>query len=257
MPSGTPRRQFLRTVGIFAAGALGGCAGAGHAGRSYSVTPAPIPSDPPTPTPHESPAEPDLQSTQIVFDVTVLEAFSELSPARVGISVTNTSTHRLHALARSRYVLPFLDNDYTGTDRTGDPALFLAPDESQVIVEPGGEPPQRLGAALPDSSVDDCWILPFDWPAARQSESAPLEAVSLPPGGTRAHRYSLFFIDECESGEFTFVNSFDMVVGNIRPDTQLYRARFEFVLTLTENLEAHVDILDPVIGRPSGDRGRK
>lgn len=257
MLGGPLRREVLRAVGAAVTGSLAGCGAAPRGGGSVSVTPAPVPNETVSPPGQQGSIGPDLPPDALWFDVSVLRPFSATRTAGLEITVRNAGDRRLAALAGSRFVLPFVDGDYAGVDRSGEPGLALFPSDTRLIVDPADAQPQRLAALLPDEPVDGCWRLPFDWPAAWQPRNAQLHAVSLGPGERRRHQYDLYFIDECTTGAFAFENTFDLAVG--QPDGQgdLYRARLGFVLTVTETQGIKIGIEEPRILTPPSGRGRK
>jgi hypothetical protein len=82
--------------------------------------------------------------------------FSDRSPARLEITARNTSETTFTAMGGPAHVLPFVDDDYASVDPTGEPVLFLAPDDSSPTVDPEDEQPSRLrplGDAGPCSST--------------------------------------------------------------------------------------------------------
>lgn len=257
MLGGRSRREVLQAVGAAVTGSLAGCGVARRGGGSVSVTPAAVPSETPSPPGQQAVIGPDLSPRQLRFDVSVVRPFSASSTAGLEITLRNTSERRLAALAGSRFVLPFVDEDYAGVDAAGDPGLALIPADTRLIVDPADAQPQRLAALLPDEPVDGCWRLPFDWPPAWQPRNAQLNAVSLGPGEHRQHQYDLYFIDECTTGAFTFENTFDLAVGQPPGDGDLYRARLGFVLTVTETRGIRVGVEEPSIRSPPSGRGRK
>lgn len=244
---GSPsRRRVLRLAGAAATASIPGCARAGDLGESPpSVTPAPVPSN--TGTRTGAPTTPTPNPIDIEFSVTLRSGFSERSPVRLEITARNAGDTAVTATGGPAHVLPFTDDDYAGVDPTGNPVLFLAPDDSSLTVVPKGEEPRGLAKALPASPVDGCWTLPFDWPAAWGRQSSTGSGVRLGPGESRCHRYGVYFIDECVAGTVAFANTFVLVASEPPISRNSYRARFRFVLTITGDLEVLVDAQAPVI----------
>lgn len=251
MPSRTSRRRFLRLAGATAAG-LAGCSQTdGSAGR-ITVTPAPLPADRPSSSSSSAGTTDAATAAALEFDVRLRSGFSDASPARLEIVVRNVGDIVLTALGGSEHVLPFVDDNYAGVDRTGHVSLFLAPDDSALTVAPEGGEPGPLDEFLPAAPVAGCWSLPFDWPAAWGSQSATGHSVSLPPGEHRRHRYGLYYVDECIAGSFAFANTFELVAGDSPGERSPARVRLGFVLTVTGELEVLIGVQNPVIEVPPG-----
>lgn len=247
------RRRFLRSLGAAAATGLAGCAATRDAGEPLSVTPAPVPSAEPRPTPTPSTPGPTPPSDALELEVRARSGFDTASPAELDISLRNAGETLLTALDGPHYAVPFVDDDYVGTDWTGDPELLLVPDGAEVTVEPEGRDPGPIQAYLPESSPDGCWTVPFDWPAARAGRNAILHAIPLQPGEQREHRYRVYSLEGCVTGTFSFVNTFDLAVGDPPLGRALYRARLGFDLALSEALAPLVRVHDPVIERPADE----
>lgn len=226
--------------------ALAGCAFGGGAARAPSVTPAPVPTDPKSPTPEPTPPPPSPDD--LAFDVTVLGEFTAASPGRLGISVRNTGDRLLTGVGDRQHVLPFVDDDYAGLDESGQLALFLAPDDTTLTIQPEGERGDRVGQFLPDTSTDGCWQLPFDWPAARGAEPAVRYTVSVPPGETVSHEYGLYYIDACGPRRVTFENTFDLANTDPPQVGTLRRTRLGFTLTVAPAEPIRVDVHEPRVG---------
>jgi hypothetical protein len=256
MASGGSRRDFIQLVGAAVAGSTAGCGARDTGDQGITVTPAPVPSTTPKAT-NELRARPAELASRIEFDVTVLIGFSKASPAGLEISVGNRTERQVTALAGSRFVLPFVDRDYVGTDRSGAPGLLLAPNPTRLIVDPKAGAGERLTAALPEAPIDGCWTLPFEWPAALRTRDATLQFATLVPGEHRDHRYRLYFIEDWAPGTFTFQNRFDLTVGRTREDRELYLARLGFEVTVTDDRDVQVVVRDPVIASPRSSADRK
>lgn len=243
------RRDFLRRAGAAGLGGLAGCAMTEPATTPPTVTPAPVPTDTATAavTARRVPPPPDPGALQ--FRVEILAGFTETSPARLEISIRNQGESLVTALDGHEYVFPFVDDDYIGIDWTGDPELLLVPDEPKVRVAPDDAEPNTMDAFLPDAPTAGCWSVPFEWPGDRAPQPTMLHAVPLPPGETRRHRYTLYFLDECSSGTFTFENSFDLAVGDPPIERGLYRARLAFDLARSDSTGLLVRADDPRIER--------
>lgn len=250
MPPRPDRRRFLRSLGAAAATGLAGCATARDPSGSLTVTPAPVPSADPGATPTASQPGPAPPSDALELEVRARSGFDAASPAELDISLRNAGETLLTALDGPRYVVPFVDDDYVGTDWTGDRELLLVPDDAEVTVEPEGGDPGPIQASLPESSPDGCWTVPFDWPAARAGRNAILHAIPLQPGEQRDHRYRVYSLEGCVTGTFSFVNTFDIAVGDPPLGGALYRAQLGFDLALSETLAPLVRVHDPVIESP-------
>lgn len=243
------RRDLLRLAGATGLSGLAGCALSEPTTTPPTVTPAPVPTDTKTAavTARRVPPPPDPGDLQ--FTVEILDGFSEASPARLEIRIENQGTSLLTALDGTEYVFPFVDDDYTGIDWSGDPELLLVPNDPKVRVAPGDAEPATMDAFLPDAPTDGCWSVPFEWPAARAPRPAMLHAVPLPPGATRRHRYELYFLEECSSGTFAFENTFDLAVGDPPIERGLYRARLAFDVARSDSTGLLVRVDDPRIER--------
>lgn len=256
MRSGRSRREFLRVAATTLSGAIAGCAARSTGDDQVSVTPAPVPTTS-TETADPTPERVAELSDRMEFEVEVLSEFSETLPARLEITVWNRNEKRVTALAGSQFVLPFVDRDFAGVDQSGDPGLSLVPDETRVIIDrPDGEP-RRLTALLPDEPIDGCWQLPFAWSPTWLTRDATLQIVTMVPGEWRSHRYSLYFIEDCGPGTYSFENRFDLTVGEAGGDRDLYIARLGFDVTVREDRTLQVSSQDPEIAVPSSGQGRK
>lgn len=242
------RRRVLRLAGAAASG-LAGCSMAGDSTSRPTVTPAPVPTRPSTGTR----VRPTPGADAIAFEVAVRRSFTELSPGRLAITFENVGETRLTALDGPEYVLPFVDDDYAGTDAAGDPALLLVPDDSTLVVDPEGEPAGHVGTFLPEAPSNGCWTVPFDWPDARGASTRTLRAVTLPPGARRRHEYSLFFIGACAAGTYRFENTFDLAAGDPPSEAGLVRTRLGFEVTVEETMAIRVRVHEPVLAGPTSD----
>lgn len=250
MPTGATRRDFLRSLGVSAIGAVSGCASASQQPRRLSVTPAPIPTGPASSDHGDPNPRRELGSRDFVLKVREMSGFTPTTPARLGIAVTNTSIRDITAKVESIYGLPFLDDDYAATDRMGETRLFLAPDDPMLTIEPKGQEPVRLDSVLPDEPIGDCWKLPFDWQPTGLNEGNETRLIQLPPGKTRSHQYSLYYVGDCGAGKFTFENILAVAVGPPTTRAEWQRVRLGFVVTVTENRDLTVGALTPEIGPP-------
>lgn len=247
------RRRFLRAVGAVAASGLAGCATRRAGPGRPTVTPAPVPSDRPTPTAGSPTARPPPSPDVLELEVRALSGFEVERPARLEISLQNAGDAMLTALDGPAHTVPFVDDDYVGTDWSGDPELLLVPDEAELTLDPAGADPGPIQTFLPSASTDGCWSVPFDWPADRATTSAVLHAIPLQAGERRRHEYSLYSLDGCTTGTFSFVNSFDLSVGDPPFGRDLHRARLGFDLALSDRLAPVVRVHDPVIGPAAGE----
>lgn len=247
MPPHPDRRRFLRALGATASAGLAGCAAVRDEGGRLTVTPAPVPSADPRPASTPSESGPSPPSDALELEVRARSGFDVASPAELDISLRNAGETLLTALDGPRYAVPFVDDDYVGTDWTGDPELLLVPDDAEVMVDPAGSDLGLIGSYLPTSSPDGCWTVPFDWPAARGGRNAVLHAIPLQPGEQRDHRYRVYSLEGCVTGTFSFVNTFDIAVGDPPLGGALYRAQLGFDLALSETLAPLVRVHDPVI----------
>lgn len=247
MPTPVARRRLLQVASTAVATGLAGCAVTDGSSRPVTVTPAPVPSDrsPPTDTDQSQPPPPPADA--LGFRVTVLGDFGSAHPARLEIAVRNEGAVPLTALGTSPNVLPFADDDLTGTDWSGDPEVLLIPDDAELVVDPAGAEPAPVGEFLPSSPVDGCWSVPFDWPEDRDATAGDINAVSLAVGETRRHRYGVYFIDGCTTGTFSFEHTFDMAVGDGPIEPGLYRGRLAFDLAVSDTMGPLVRVRDPVI----------
>lgn len=251
MPSRS-RRRFLRTAGLAAASALGGCGFAGGSGSPATVTPVPVPTDTPVPTPEPTPPPPTPED--FAFDVTILSGFDVATPARLGITFENTGDRLLTGLGGRQFVLPFVDDDYGGLDESGRFGLFLAPDDTALSVAPEGQSAGPVGRFLPDEPTDGCWRLPFDWPAAEGVQPGILYTVTVQPGEAVRHEYGLYHVDDCEAGRFTFEGTFDLTNTNPPLEQGLRRTRLGFDLVVSPAETLRLDVHDPVVAGPPATR---
>lgn len=240
-PSPT-RRAVLRAVGGAATAGLAGCTRRGDGFAQLSVTPAPVPSD--SPTPSSPTIGSALSRAEVEFRVRARSGFDETGPARLEISLRNAGDTLLTVLDSPRLSVPFVDDDYVGTDWSGDPGVLLVPDGSELTVDPAGADPGPIGEFLPESSPDGCWTVPFDWPAARGPTSDVLHAVPLQPGEHRRHGYGVYSLDGCATGTFSFENTFDLAAGDPPFGRDLVRARLGFDLALSDALAPVVRVDD-------------
>lgn len=250
MPS-PGRRRFLRSLGATAAAGLAGCAAVPDEGGRLTVSPAPVPSTDPTSTSTAAESGPPPPSDVLELEVRARSGFDTASPAELDISLRNTGETLLTVLDGPRFAVPFVDDDYVGTDWTGEPELLLVPDDAEVTVDPAGSDPAPIQSYLPESSPDGCWRVPFDWPAAWTGTNAVLHAIPLQPDERREHRYRVYSLEACVTGTFSFVNTVDLAVGDPPLGRALYRARLGFDLALSEALAPLVRVHDPVIESPS------
>lgn len=252
MAPNASRRRFLMTVGAAAVSGVSGCAGRRRTADRLTVTPAPVPTDRPSPARNSPAPSPSPAPEVLAFEIQVRSGFDESSPARLSASLRNAGDTMLTALDGPRYTVPFVDDDYVGTDWTGDPELLLVPDDAELVVEPAGADPGPIQAFLPTSSADGCWSVPFEWPDARVASNLVFHAIPLPPGERRRHDYELYTLDGCVTGTFSFVNTFDLSVGDPPFGHDVVRARLGFDLALSGIHEPLVRVHDPVIG-PSAE----
>lgn len=251
MAQSPTRRGLLRAVGGAATAGLAGCTRRRDGFGKLSVTPAPVPSDGPTSaTPTRGPA---LSRADLELRVRVRSGFDETGPARLEIALRNAGDTLLTVLDGPRQTVPFVDDDSVGTDWSGDPAVLLVPDGSDLTVDPADGEPAPIGEFLPDASPDGCWTVPFDWPAARGPTSAVLHAVPLQPGERRRHGYSLYSLEGCATGTFSFENSFDLAAGDPPFGRDLVRARLGFDLAISETMAPVVRVHDLAFETSAGD----
>lgn len=246
MPSVPARRRFLQLASVAVTTGLAGCVATGGPSRPVTVTPAPVPSDRPPTTATDRP-HPPPPADALGFRVTVIGDFDAAHPARLEIAVRNEGAVPLTALGTSPHVLPFVDDDYTGTDWSGDPELLLIPDEAELVVDPAGAESAPVGEFLPSTPADGCWSVPFDWPEAHDTGAGGIHAALLAPGETRRHRYGLYFTDGCASGTFSFEHTFDLAAGDVPIEPGLYRGRLAFDLAVSDTMGPLVRVRDPVI----------
>lgn len=247
------RRRFLQAVGAVAAAGLAGCATHRAGPGKPTVSPAPVPSDRSTPTAGSPTARPPPSPDVLEFEVWALSGFEVEHPARLEISLRNAGDAMLTALDGPMHTVPFVDDDYVGTDWTGDPELLMVPDEAELTLDPPGADPAPIRTFLPSTSTDGCWSVPFEWPADHAATGAVLHAIPLQPDERRRHEYSLYSLDGCPTGTFSFVNTFDLSVGDPPFGRDLYRARLGFDLALSDRFEPLVRVYDPIIGPTAGD----
>lgn len=251
MPPPPTRRRFLQLAGTAAATGLAGCSRTGGSTGQPPVTPAPVPSDRPTTTPRADATVSGPTAEDLAFDVALESGFSVESPARLEIAVRNDGDGVLTAVGGPDHVLPFVDDDYVGVDRTGHPTLFLAPDDAGLTIAPAAGDPGPLGEFLPAAPVEGCWSVPFDWPAAWGPQPAILRTDSLDPGETRRHGYGLYYLEACVAGTFAFASTFELTSAEPPFGGPATRARLGFVVTVTGDLEVLVGVQDPVVEPPS------
>lgn len=249
----SPRRRFLRALGVAAASGLAGCATAREGAEPVTVTPAPVPSDSPSATPATPKPRPSPQPDDLELVVRAGSGYDQASPAELDISLRNAGDRLLTVLDGPAYSVPFVDDDYVGTDWSGDPELLLVPDGAELVVEPPGADPGPIQTFLPTAPGDGCWTLPFDWPATRVTSNAVLHAIPLQPGERRQHRYRLYPLDGCATGTFSFVNTFDVSVGDPPFGRDLVRARLGFDVAISKVFGPLVRVHDPVIGPAADD----
>lgn len=249
MSSGSTRRAFLRSAAGAGAAGLAGCTGGDRSVDVGGVTAAPVPSDSPAATSTASPV-PAPTADEIGFWVEVLDGFTSSAPARLAISFWNRGQRVLTALDGPAHTLPFVDDDYLGVAPEGDAGLLLLPDDAELVLDPEGADPGPIGSFLPDAPTDGCWRVPFEWPEARDHDTAVLTAVSVDPGVLRRHEYRLYFVEECAPGVYRFEHTFDLAAGDPPGERALHRARLAFDATVTASMGVRVDVDEPVVGPP-------
>lgn len=253
MASTPSRRRFLRVLGATAATGIAGCATARDGAERLTVTPAAVPSDSPSPAPATPEPGPSPPPDALELEVRARSGFDQSSPPELEISLRNAGDTLLTVIDGPAYTVPFVDDDYVGTDWSGDRELLLVPDGTELVVEPDGADPSPIQAHLPTESADGCWTVPFEWPAARVPSDPVLHAVPLHPGERRRHGYRIYSLDGCVTGTFSFVNTFDVSVGDPPFARDLVRTRLGFDVALSEILDPLVRVHDPVVG-PAADR---
>lgn len=216
------RRQAL-SLATLSIAPLSGCV---SGTRTQSPNPSPTEaSESPSPT-----AAPDqISAADFEFEVSVLGEFTDRHPGRLRIDFTNNSDEELWGMDGPEYSIPFVDDDYASNDLE----LLLIPDD-------GGP---QVDGTFPESLTNGCWTVSFEWPDAWEAETAILLARRVPPGETVSHEYSLYYIDECVSGTFTFENELELQKGG-RDDP--WPARLGFDLTISEQ-EMSASVHEPVI----------
>lgn len=243
------RRGFLTLAGSTGLTGLAGCATPDGSTAPPSVTPAPIPSVRTTSTGTSPRQPPPPASESLQFEVEVLAGFGDTQPARLEVRIENTGESLVTAMGQSEYVFPFVDDDYTGVDWTGDPEVLLVPQEPAISIAPGDAEPANITTFLPDTPTDGCWSVPFEWPADRAADPSLLWAIPLLPGERRSHQYELYYIDECTTGTYSFRHTFDLAVGDPPIERGLYRARLAFDVARSEATGLLVRVFDPRIER--------
>lgn len=88
MASHRARRGFIRATAAAVLTGLAGCAFAARQDNRETVTPAPVPTDPPTPTIRTAPASPP-PSARFSFDATVVHEGSFESPPKLRVMLRN------------------------------------------------------------------------------------------------------------------------------------------------------------------------
>lgn len=167
-------------------------------------------------SPSASSAISSVSAADFEFEVTAIGEFTDRNPGRLRIAFTNVSDEDLYGIDGPDYSIPFIDDDYASNNLE----LLLIPDE-------GGP---RVDGAFPESATDGCWKVSFEWPEARGPETLQQIRRQIPPGETASHDYSLYYIEECSSGTFTFENELELRKGEADPQ----QVRLGFDLTITD-----------------------
>lgn len=241
------RRRFLAAA--TAAVGLAGCTGRSEPSDPQTVTPAPVPTDAPTPTRPSPTPGPAPDPRDIRFEVTVVDGFDDSTPSRLDIVFHNIGARTLTALGGVPHVVPFAPDDHVATDESGARGLLLVPDGAKLTVDSRDGTPVPIEASLPRTPDDGCWSLSLDRAAVLRSRGPGLHAVSVRPGWSRRRQYRLYFIDECRSGRYTFVNTFDLAVGDPPHERSLHRARLVFEVVVSESMVVTVRPQEPVVDR--------
>lgn len=122
-------------------------------------------------------------------DITVTEQFSDDSPAKVRIELTNTAPRNIEiGLA---YVVPF--DSMKGHLRDDSKVLYLIPESGTVRGDKKTDDPPKSGMSLvPDAPEDGCWRVAKP-PAIRESG----KLWNADPGATLQRDHAV--LDEAES----------------------------------------------------------
>lgn len=167
------------------------------------------------------------------FDVSVLHGFCRENPARLEITFTNKSESTLTASGGPEHTLPFIDDDYVGMNQSNKPGLFLVPDNNAYFSwedEEGND--ISLSDIIPSSPTDGCWKLLIDWPPEGQKvQTAILHRFELPPGESITHQYSVYFLNTCTTGTFSFERTLGLLKGG---DAGQVTQGFDLTVTETD-----------------------
>lgn len=221
--------------------------------HTNTVTNAQSPTETTVPTP--SPEAGPLTTDDFELDVSVLQEFTNDHPARLRITFKNSGTRELVGMGGPEHILPFVDDNYAGDDVYNEPKLFLLPDNGPYfsIVDQDGTR-RSISDVIPDSPTDGSWTLPINWPPQSSIVTPILNAVPVPVGSEVSHEYSLYFIDDCTNGLFTFVNNLEIRVGpraTANESHQDYAVTLKFVIQISDT-GMKGSIREPEIVKQSG-----
>ncbi|MFB6295859.1 MAG: hypothetical protein ABEH66_03340 [Halobacteriales archaeon] len=147
------------------------------------------------------------------------------------------------------HTLPFVDDDYVGRTESNEPGLILVPDNEYYfsLVEEGGNE-TGLRDVIPTEPTDGCWKLLFDWPPEGKASTAILHKFELAPGESITHGYSLYHLNRCQRGTYSFEGTVKIESRETR-DVEIFTLILGFDLTLTETCP-EVSVHDPRIRDP-------
>lgn len=231
MPGDLSRRGVLRGLGASAMAGLAGCAADEPPPGRLSITPAPVPTDSPSPAPTATPgARPRAEDLR--FGVTIRSGFEPESAPRLSIAVRNEGPIALTAVGASPYVFPFVDDQYAGTDRAGQPRLFLLPEDSPLETDRPGEAAKPVSTLVPDRPTDGCWSTDFEGRPPVTPSTRYLYSVTLSPGETIRHGYRVYFIGPCGAGRYSFQAETLLAAGDPPGRNGIYRLLTGFYLAV-------------------------
>lgn len=194
-----------------------------------------------------------LTADDFKLDVNIRQEFTSAHPARLQITFENTGTRKLWGQGGPDHTLPFVAEDYAGTDGNGDPRLFLLPDNEAGLwfsfVDNNGKK-RSVSGIIPDNATDGCWSMDIDWPPQSYIITPTLTRREVPVGDQVSHEYTLYYFDKCTNGRFTFENRLTMFVGPDFPTSDSenkYEVMMRFALEI-DDAGITVSIIEPEIG---------
>lgn len=236
------RRTALQAIGTAMVGAIAGCASQRQSsGEQPSSTGSQRLNTDDSSETADSLSRP-ITSDDIAFDVTVLQQFTNDSPAQLEVRFTNDSDTRLTLFGGP--ILPFTGLEGVQQDR--DVALLLMPEDNSWITPTDGNGEVRDVPLVPPSRTDSCWTVEYEGMLRKQT----MLVDELRTGESISHTYSLldWGNESClPTGSYAFRGGHSLQRGESSVETGKFEVTLGFEAELDTERRVSVTVQDPTV----------